>query len=59
MAEFGVNPSELPSPWTAAGSSFASFTVGALIPLLPYLLGATSLLISLGCRSLRCSALGH
>ena len=48
MAEFGVNPSELPSPWTAAGSSFASFTVGAVIPLLPYLVGATSLLISAG-----------
>ena len=48
MAEFGVNPSELPSPWTAAGSSFASFTVGAVIPLLPYLFGATSLLISAG-----------
>jgi hypothetical protein len=31
MVEFGVNPSELPSPWTAAGSSFASFTVGAMI----------------------------
>jgi VIT1/CCC1 family predicted Fe2+/Mn2+ transporter len=46
MAELGVNPSELPSPWTAAGSSFASFTVGALIPLLPYLFGATSLLAS-------------
>jgi vacuolar iron transporter family protein len=46
MVEFGVNPSELPSPWTAAGSSFASFTVGAMIPLLPYLVGATSLFIS-------------
>jgi vacuolar iron transporter family protein len=46
MVEFGVNPSELPSPWTAAGSSFLSFTVGEMIPLLPYLVGATSLLIS-------------
>lgn len=46
MAEFGVNPTALPSPWTAAGSSFASFTVGAIIPLLPYLFGATSLLAS-------------
>jgi VIT1/CCC1 family predicted Fe2+/Mn2+ transporter len=46
MAEFGVNPRALPSPWTAAGSSFASFTVGAIIPLLPYLFGATSLLVS-------------
>lgn len=44
--ELGVDPDDLPSPWTAAGSSFASFTVGALLPLLPYLLGATSLLAS-------------
>jgi vacuolar iron transporter family protein len=42
--ELGVDPDDLPSPWTAAGSSFISFTVGAFLPLLPYLLGATSLL---------------
>lgn len=41
--ELGVDPDALPSPWTAAGSSFASFTVGGLLPLLPYLLGADSL----------------
>jgi VIT1/CCC1 family predicted Fe2+/Mn2+ transporter len=46
LAELGVNPSDLPSPWTAAGSSLVSFTVGALIPLLPYLFGTTSLVIS-------------
>jgi vacuolar iron transporter family protein len=44
--ELGVDPTALPSPWTAAGSSLVSFAVGALIPLLPYLLGATSVLIS-------------
>jgi VIT1/CCC1 family predicted Fe2+/Mn2+ transporter len=44
--ELGVDPDDLPSPWTAAFSSFGSFTLGALLPLLPYLLGATSLLIS-------------
>jgi VIT1/CCC1 family predicted Fe2+/Mn2+ transporter len=43
MAELGVDPRQLPSPWVAAGSSFAAFAVGALIPLLPYLLGASSL----------------
>lgn len=37
--ELGIDPDDLPSPWTAAGASFASFTVGALIPLLPYLIG--------------------
>ena len=30
----------------AAGSSLASFSIGALLPLLPYLLGATTLLAS-------------
>ena len=44
--ELGINPTQLPSPWTAAGSSLLSFSVGALIPLLPYLLGATSLWLS-------------
>lgn len=43
MEELGVDPAELPSPWTAAGSSFAAFIVGAALPLLPYLLGASNL----------------
>jgi len=41
--ELGVNPEEQPSPWTAAISSFLCFSLGALVPLLPYLLGATAL----------------
>jgi VIT1/CCC1 family predicted Fe2+/Mn2+ transporter len=41
--ELGVDPHEQPSPWTAAGSSFICFAIGALIPLLPYLFGATVL----------------
>ena len=45
--ELGVDPDQLPSPWTAAGSSFAAFAVGALIPLLPYLAGAKSLLVAM------------
>lgn len=32
----GVNPDELGSPWVAALSSFALFTVGALAPLAPW-----------------------
>ena len=40
--ELGVDPRDLPSPMLAAGSSFASFAVGALVPVLPYLLGADS-----------------
>jgi len=46
--ELGVDPSELPSPITAAGASLATFAVGALIPLLPYLLGYDSLWVALG-----------
>ncbi|MEV6103326.1 VIT1/CCC1 transporter family protein [Streptomyces sp. NPDC051940] len=41
--ELGVDPSDLPSPTVAALSSFGSFALGALLPVLPYLLGATSL----------------
>jgi VIT1/CCC1 family predicted Fe2+/Mn2+ transporter len=41
--ELGVSPGELPSPLLAAGSSFLSFAVGALLPVLPYLLGASTL----------------
>jgi VIT1/CCC1 family predicted Fe2+/Mn2+ transporter len=44
--ELGVDPDDLPSPWTAAFSSFISFTIGAFLPLLPYLLGANSLFVS-------------
>jgi VIT1/CCC1 family predicted Fe2+/Mn2+ transporter len=38
--ELGLNPDELGSPYGAATSSFASFAVGALIPLLPFVLFA-------------------
>jgi VIT1/CCC1 family predicted Fe2+/Mn2+ transporter len=41
--ELGVDPFDLPSPLLAAGSSFLSFAVGAFLPLIPYLLGATTL----------------
>ncbi|WP_433324890.1 VIT1/CCC1 transporter family protein [Spirillospora sp. CA-294931] len=41
--ELGVAPGELPSPLLAAVSSFLSFAVGAVLPVLPYLLGAGSL----------------
>ncbi len=40
--EFGVDVDDLASPMLAAGSSFAAFAFGALIPLLPYLVGASS-----------------
>ncbi|MGW0608554.1 VIT1/CCC1 transporter family protein [Streptomyces sp. NPDC002640] len=41
--ELGIDPGDLPSPKVAAVSSFGSFALGALLPVLPYLLGATSL----------------
>jgi VIT1/CCC1 family predicted Fe2+/Mn2+ transporter len=41
--ELGVDPDDLPSPAVAAVSSFGSFALGALLPVLPYLLGATTL----------------
>jgi VIT1/CCC1 family predicted Fe2+/Mn2+ transporter len=56
--ELGVDPDDLPSPWLAAGSSFVAFAVGALIPLLPFMLGATSLLISLVISALALGAAG-
>jgi vacuolar iron transporter family protein len=46
--ELGVNPDEQPSPWVAGGSSFLCFAIGALIPLIPYLLGFDSLAAGLG-----------
>jgi len=42
----GVDPTQLPSPWVAAGSSFIAFTLGAILPVLPYLLGATTAVLS-------------
>ena len=35
--ELGLDPSQLGSPWRAAGSSFLAFIIGAFIPVLPYL----------------------
>ncbi|HEX6198261.1 MAG TPA: VIT1/CCC1 transporter family protein [Jiangellaceae bacterium] len=39
--ELGVTLDDLPSAKLAAVSSFSAFAVGALVPLVPYLLGAT------------------
>lgn len=49
VQELGVHPEEKPSPWLAAGSSFALFAVGAIIPLIPYLLGYGALWVGLAC----------
>jgi vacuolar iron transporter family protein len=47
VAELGVSPEDRPSPWVAAVSSFLTFAVGAVIPLLPYLLGVSLLWVAL------------
>jgi vacuolar iron transporter family protein len=49
VQELGVDPREKPSPWVAAGSSFVMFAIGAIIPLIPYLLGFASLWAGLLC----------
>jgi VIT1/CCC1 family predicted Fe2+/Mn2+ transporter len=48
--ELGLNPDELGSPWSAAIASFVSFGIGALVPLLPFLVLArgAALLTSIG-----------
>lgn len=45
--ELGLNPDDLGSPWGAALSSFVAFSVGAILPLLPFLFG-TALGIAAG-----------
>ncbi|MDA2890280.1 VIT1/CCC1 transporter family protein [Mycolicibacterium sp. BiH015] len=49
VQELGVDPREKPSPWVAAISSFLMFATGAVIPLIPYLLGFESLWAGLAC----------
>jgi vacuolar iron transporter family protein len=46
--ELGVDPFELPSPIFAGLSSLVAFSAGALIPLLPYLVGLSVLAAALG-----------
>lgn len=45
--ELGLTVGDLPSARLAAVSSFVSFALGALLPVLPYLLGAVSLVPAL------------
>lgn len=49
VQELGVNPGEKPSARIAAASSFVMFAIGAIIPLIPYLLGFESLWAGLAC----------
>ena len=52
--ELGLNPDELGSPWGVAISSFVSFAIGAVVPVLPWLVasGAAGLATSLALSAL-------
>ncbi|GAB2582004.1 hypothetical protein GCM10009593_21480 [Microlunatus antarcticus] len=45
--ELGVDHTDLPSPIVAGAASFAAFSIGAVLPLLPYLLGAPLLEVAM------------
>ncbi|MBS9532722.1 VIT1/CCC1 transporter family protein [Mycobacterium sp. M1] len=51
MLETGIDPREKPSPRVAALSSFVMFAIGAVLPLLPYLLGRDCLWAGLACAA--------
>lgn len=38
--ELGVDPADLPSPWTAAALSFVCFVLGAVLPVIPWIAGS-------------------
>ena len=40
MEELGLHAESIGSPWQAAGSSFVAFTVGAIVPLVPWIIGS-------------------
>ncbi len=58
--ELGLDPDELGSPAGAATSSFASFAVGALIPLLPFVLfvGGLGLVVAVAASGLALFGVG-
>lgn len=58
--ELGLNPDDLGSPLGAATSSFAAFSLGAMLPLLPFLvgLGDAALLVSLAVSAIALFAVG-
>jgi VIT1/CCC1 family predicted Fe2+/Mn2+ transporter/rubrerythrin len=58
--ELGLDPDELGSPWGAAGGSFVAFSIGAAIPVIPYLFlaGQTALFVSLGLSLVALFAVG-
>ena len=56
--ELGVDPQDLPSPLLAGVSSLFAFSAGALVPLLPYLFGASVLWVTLALTAVALVASG-
>jgi VIT1/CCC1 family predicted Fe2+/Mn2+ transporter len=56
--ELGVDPDELPSPVLAGAASLVAFSLGALIPLLPYLAGVPYLAVALAITAVALTAGG-
>jgi len=58
--ELGLDPDELGSAWGAAGGSFVAFAIGAVVPVVPYLVGSgtAALVASLGLSLLALFAVG-
>ncbi|HYA20982.1 MAG TPA: VIT1/CCC1 transporter family protein [Burkholderiales bacterium] len=59
--ELGIDPAELGgNPWTAAGFSAALFALGAIFPVLPYLLmkGTQAIVLSIGLSAVALGAIG-
>ncbi|MEO8849280.1 MAG: VIT1/CCC1 transporter family protein [Casimicrobiaceae bacterium] len=57
--ELGLNPDELGSPFAAALTSWISFALGALLPLLPYLVHVrNAIAVSIACAAVGLFAVG-
>jgi len=58
--ELGVDPEDIGSPGAAAGSSFVSFALGALVPLLPWFFtgGGTAVVISIAVAAVMALGIG-
>lgn len=58
--ELGLNPDELGSPWGAALSSFASFAIGATVPLAPFVVakGSAALVAAIAVTGVALFAVG-
>lgn len=58
--ELGLDPDELGSAWGAAGGSFVAFALGAVVPVVPYVIGGgtAALVASLGLSLVALFAVG-